>query len=231
MTPKISIIIPAYNASQKIGRCLSSIFRQTFQDFEVIIVNDGSSDDLASALKPWQDRIKLFNQENKGAPAARNFGFSQSMGEYVFFCDADILMKPLMLELLYQTLENNLDCAFAYSSFRFGWKKFRLWPFDYERLKKMPYIPTNSLIRREAFYGFDEKLKKFQDWDLFLTIAERGGKGIWLNKVLYRAIGGGTMSSWLPSFAYKITWLKSKDKSKYEQWKEIVQKKHNLLSS
>jgi hypothetical protein len=126
-------------------------------------------------------------------------------------------------------LERDPGAAFAYSSFKWGWKKFKLWPFDYEKLRQMPYIHTTSLIRRQAFPGFDESLKKFQDWDLFLTMAEKGGRGIFIGEVLFKVKKGGTMSQWLPSFVYSWPWLKLKSKDKYEAWKKIVQAKHGIV--
>ena len=96
----ISVIIPAYNASKTIGKCLESVFNQTYKDVEVIIVNDGSTDDLNSALLGFTERMAVYEQANQGAPVARNYGFQQSHGELVIFLDADIVMKPKMLEKL-----------------------------------------------------------------------------------------------------------------------------------
>jgi len=224
----ISIIIPAYNAANTIQECLNSVFNQTYKDIEVIVVNDGSTDDLALALTNCQHQLTILHQDNQGAPAARNYGFSVSHGEYLLFLDADIIMKSDMLAKMLSALERDKSAAFAYSSFHWGWKKFKLFPFDLGRLKKMPYIHTSSLIRREAFPKFDESLKKFQDWDLFLTIAERGGQGVWIPEALFRVKAKGTMSSWLPKIAYTLPWLKLKSKDKYDEGMEIIKKKHNL---
>lgn len=224
----ISIIIPAYNSTKTIGRTLSSVFNQTFKDVEVIIVDDGSTDNLAGALLNMPQKIAIYEQENQGAPAARNLGFRQSHGEYVIFLDADIEMAPKMLEKLYLALKSSPEAAFAYSSFKMDWKKFKLWPFSFEKLKQMPYIHTSALIRREAFPGFNQALKKFQDWDLFLTIAEQGGKGVFIQEYLFKIFSSGTMSSWLPSFVYKLPWLKLKSKNKYFEAKKIIKAKHNL---
>lgn len=224
--PKISVIIPVYNAQDTINDCLKSIFNQTFKDLEVIAVNDGSTDSSWSILQKWQDKVKILNQANSGAPVARNFGFKKSQGEYVIFCDADVIMKPKMLQKMYDVLEINKNIAYVYSSFKFGWKTFKIWPYDLNKLKLDPYIPTTSLIRRHCFPGFDESLKKFQDWDLWLTISERGGKGQWLNEVLFCAQSGGTMSRWLPKFFYKLSWLKFV--KQYNQAKKIIQNKHHL---
>lgn len=224
--PKISVIIPVYNAGNTINDCLASIFGQTFSDIEVIAVNDGSTDSSRLILDKWRTKIAIYNQENLGAPAARNLGFRKSHGDYIIFCDADIIMKSDMLEKMYQVLQNNPDQSYVYSSFKFGWKTFKLWSFDLDKLKLGPYIPTTSLVRRKIFPGFDETLKKFQDWDLWLTIAENGGSGIWIDEVLFGAKTGGTMSRWLPKFFYKLSGLKFV--KKYNEAKRIIQIKHNL---
>lgn len=227
-TPKISIIIPAYNCSKTIGNCLESIFNQTFKDFEVVVINDGSKEDLGPALKPWTGKIKYVEQENQGAPAARNRGFAESVGQFVIFLDSDIVAKPDMLEKLMAMLEKHGEASYAYSSFLWGWKKFRLFPFSADRLRQMPYIHTSALVRREHFPGFDLSLKKFQDWDLWLTMLEQGHVGVWLDEVLFKVTAAGTMSSWLPSFVYKLPLVKSKAKDKYFNAEEIIKKKHGI---
>ena len=226
-SPKISVIIPAYNCTKTIGQCLEGLLNQTFKDFEIIVVNDGSRDDLDQAISPWLDKIKYIKQANQGAPMARNNGFQESTGEYVIFFDADIISKPSMLAKLLKKLEENPSISYAYSSFIFGWKKFKLWPFDPIKLQQMPYIHTSALIRREHFPGFDPTLKKFQDWDLWLTLLEQGHQGVWVNEVLFRAVSGGTMSSWLPSFFYRLP-FKSKNKDKYFSARDIIKTKHHL---
>lgn len=224
----ISIIIPVYNATSTIEACLKSIFSQTYKNIEVIIVNDGSTDDLTGVLLNVSGNFVVYEQENQGAPMARNFGFKQSHGEFVIFLDADIIMKPKMLEKLYLALKTESEAAFAYSSFFWGYKRFKLWPFNYETLKKIPYIHTSALIRRDFFPGFDSVLKKFQDWDLFLTIAKNGGKGVFVAESLFRVTAKGTMSSWLPSFVYKIPFLRLKTKENYQQAEAIIRKKHGI---
>jgi glycosyltransferase involved in cell wall biosynthesis len=223
----ISVIIPVYNAEKTLKQCLESIFRQTNSEIEIIAVNDGSIDDSLAILRQYADRIKIINQSNAGAPTARNAGFKESRGEQVIFCDADVIMSPKMLEKMSVALDENPAAAYAYSSFRFGFKKFRLWPFDAIKLRQMPYIHTTSLIRREFFSGFDESLKKFQDWDLWLTILERGGEGVWLDEVLFAVKSGGTMSVWRPKVFYHLPWPKSV--RHYDEAKEIIKKKHKII--
>jgi glycosyltransferase involved in cell wall biosynthesis len=229
MKEKISVIIPVYNSADKIQKCLASVFNQTYNNLEVIVIDDGSTDNLLLALTNCKNKLTILHQENKGAPAARNYGFKIASGAYVIFLDADIVLAPQALEKMYLALKADAGAVFAYSRFKFGWKTFKLWPFDYAKLKTMPYIHTSALIRKEKFPGFDESLKKFQDWDLFLTIAEAGGRGVFVPEVLFKVASGGTMSSWLPKFVYDLSWLKLASKTKYETAKEIIKKKHKLL--
>lgn len=238
--PTISIIIPVYNHSKELPKCLDSIFSQSFQDFEVVIVNDGSTDGIERVLGDYMDKhiaknIKIINQSNQGAPAARNNGFKESNGRFILFSDADIEWGKDALEKMLKALEDNPRFSYAYSNFKFGLKSFYLFPFDEEKLKKMNYIHTSALIRRQHFpeKGFDPSLKKFQDWDLWLTMLEEGYKGVWINEVLFtlkpRRNG---MSEWLPRFMYKINWkkfgIRIKAIEKYNYWRDIVREKHKL---
>ena len=208
----VSIIIPVYNQADKFLKTLAGIAAQTYTDYEVIIVNDGSTDNVEKNFAEYSKTIStdnayvFLNQENRGAPAARNYGFQASKGEYLLFCDADAVLKPEALEAMVNRLSLAGDFAFVYSDFYWGKKLFKPGDFDAERLKKMPYIHTMSLIRRSDFPngGWDERIKKFQDWDLWLTMTSQGKAGLYIPKVLFTVSPGGTMSFWLPSFAYKL---------------------------
>lgn len=231
----ISIIIPVYNKYNRLDACLASVAQQTFQDIETIVVDDGSDnpqtlDDLAK--KYTVDHV--IHQNNQGAPTARNNGFDVSQGEYVIFVDADMVLEPDMLTTLYQALQANPEAAFAYSQFKHGWKKFHTQPFDAAALRQQNYIHTSALIRREVFPRFDETLKKFQDWDLWLTIVEQGGVGVFVPEVLFCIVDThGTMSTWLPSFVYTIPWpifgYTPKAIEQYFQAKKVIYTKHNLV--
>src|SRR5215467_1463918 len=89
--PSVSVIIPAYNTARYIGEALDSVFGQTYRDFEVIVINDGSPDTeaLEAVLRPYLDRIVYLKQENRGPAAARNLGIHQARGEYIAFLDSD----------------------------------------------------------------------------------------------------------------------------------------------
>lgn len=230
----ISVIIPCYQDSGSIARCLDSILGQTIKDVEIVVVDDGSTDEIMSALQPYAERINIIRQENRGGNAARNRGFAASSGEFVMFCDADMRLRPDALEKLLATLSAHPEATWAYSSFKFGWKTFRCGPFDPAQLKRMNFISTTSLIRRSGFPGFDESLRRFQDWDLWLTMSERGATGIWVPETLFRAdVKKGRISAWLPKVLYRVPWWlfgwRPKRISDYERAATIVRQKHHLL--
>ncbi|MDD5031808.1 MAG: glycosyltransferase family 2 protein [Patescibacteria group bacterium] len=228
----ISLIIPIYNQADKLPECLDSILEQTHKNYEVIIINDGSTDNIQKVIDRYKKnfKFKILNLElNAGAPAARNRGFKESSGEYLFFCDADAVLAPEALETMFLALKSHPEAGYAYSSFFWGKKLFKLWPFSEERLRQMPYIHTMSLIRREAFpeNGWDQSIKKLQDWDLYLTMLENEQEGFWLDKVLFKINPGGTISSWLPSFAYKFFPFLPAVR-KYKKAVKIIKNKHHL---
>ncbi len=226
---KISIIIPVYNQANKIGECLKSILGQTYIDYEVIIVNDGSEDELDLEINKYSARFKKFKyitQNNKGANVARNRGFRDSSGDYLLFCDADIVLESEMLDVMIKKIKEN-KVNYVYSSFYWGRKLFRLFEFNKERLKVMPYIHTTSLIRRKDFPGFDIEIKRLQDWDLWLTMLANNKIGMWINKPLFKVKIGGSMSNWLPKIAYKMLPFLPLVK-KYNESIRIIKEKHKL---
>ncbi len=223
----ISIIIPVYNQAKKLEQCLASLDKQTYKDLEIIIVDDGSKDSVESCIKNIE--CKIIRQENKGAPAARNRGYKEAQGDYILFCDADSILKPMALEIMLNVLVNHPEVSYTYSNFLWGKKLFRLKQFSKKEIEAGPCIHTMSLIRREHFpkQGWDESIKKLQDWDLWLSMLKEGHNGIWIDKILLKIQLGGTISSWLPKFAYKIFPFLPQVK-KYRKAITILKKKHNL---
>lgn len=98
----ISIIVPVYNAEKYIERCLDSIFSQTYRDYEIIVVNDGSTDRTEEILQQYRtdERIQYFSQQNQGQASARNIGLERSRGEYISFVDADDIIQETFLEVM-----------------------------------------------------------------------------------------------------------------------------------
>jgi len=106
-TPKISLIIPVYNAAYYLHHCIKSILGQTYTEWEAIFINDGSTDDSHSILDEFAKkdiRIKIFHQENRGVSAARNTGLNSASGEFIAFCDADDHLSPHFMEDLYHKM-------------------------------------------------------------------------------------------------------------------------------
>ena len=87
--PKVSVIIPTFNREKYVTKAIESVLNQTFRDFEIIVVDDGSSDDTPKAVQPYMDRIRYIRQENSGVSAARNAGILKATGEWISFLDSD----------------------------------------------------------------------------------------------------------------------------------------------
>lgn len=231
----ISVIIPTYQHADTIGHCLESVLRQTKPAYEIIVVDDGSTDDTDRVLKVFESvpNLRVIRQENQGSNPARNRGWKEAKGDRVIFLDADVVMQPNMLEDLSQALDEHPEASYAYSGFRFGWKRFTSFAFDPNRLRSMNFIHTSALIRCERFPGFDDAIRRFQDWDVWLTMLEAGHVGVWVPKELFRVMqvkGRMGISSWRPSFFYRIPWRGRPPASvrAYEEAKERIKQKHHL---
>lgn len=237
MNPLISIIVPVFNRQQELMLSLASIAKQSYRPLEVIVVDDGSEIQVTEKfIKKFLGEVRfiLIRQRNGGAPSARNNGFAHSEGEYVIFWDSDTIGNEDMIEKMYITLLENRDASFAYANHIHAGKiKFHSRPFDILELKKNNYINTMSLLRRKDFVSWDESLRRFQDWDLWLTLGEQGKIGVWIDEFLYTSVQTrGGISYWLPSFAYKSPWkylpfFYTRVK-KFEESKKIVQRKHHI---
>ena len=184
--PHISVIIPVFNAEKTIQETIESVLNQTFSNFELIVINDGSTDSTLDIIASIQDpRIKIFSYPNSGPNHSRNRGISHASGEYVSFLDADDLWTPNKLNDQLKALQDNPQAAFAYSwtdsidesgqFFRVG--GHRIVNGDvFTQLVLNDFIESgsNPLIRRQALIevgGFDESLPAAQDWDMWLRLA------------------------------------------------------------
>ena len=114
--PIISVIVPVYNVENYLPHCLESIQGQTFKDFEVLLIDDGSTDasgKICDKICSIDKRFNVIHQENQGYQTARNTGLGLVKGEYISFVDADDYIHPQMLDILYRTLIQNPGCAFS----------------------------------------------------------------------------------------------------------------------
>ncbi|MCR4313747.1 MAG: glycosyltransferase [Candidatus Uhrbacteria bacterium] len=232
---RISVIIPTYQHAATLSRALDSVFAQTRRPDEVIVVDDGSTDATADVLVPYRDRITYIYEKNQGAPVARNKGFQLSTGTLVIFWDADVVAEDRMLEKLEKALSDYPMVAWAYSSFWWGRRLFQGRPFNADALRSQNYIHTSSLIRRKAFAGFDESLKRFQDWDLWLTMSEQGKMGVFVDEPLYHVLVESdrpSYSRWLPKFFYRLPWewlhWSPPSIRGYEEAHDVIVRKHCL---
>ena len=121
----ISIIIPVYNVSQYLNRCLKSVLTQSYRDLEILIIDDGSTDDSGDICNHYaaeDNRIKVIHSENCGVSAARNIGLSMAHGEYIAFIDGDDWINQYYFELLHNALENT-NCEIAMCHYRKVWNE------------------------------------------------------------------------------------------------------------
>lgn len=105
---KVSIIVPFYNVEKYIKKCLDSVLNQTYNNYEIIIINDGSTDNTSKILESYKSdkKIKIINQENKGLSNARNTGVSNAKGDYILFIDSDDFIEKELLEILNKTIKD-----------------------------------------------------------------------------------------------------------------------------
>ena len=197
--PTVSVIIPTYNRAHLVGQAIRSVLNQTFQDFELIIVDDGSSDDTEAVVKQFNDpRIRYIYQENKGISGARNTGIRSARGRYIAFLDSDDLWLPDLLQLEVPILDANPDVGLVYAKAQAIDKEGNPMsqisgaPEKYpgETLKSILYgdfVSTiTALVRRACFDSvglFDESLKGRVDWDMWVRIA-RYYRFAYIDKVL-----------------------------------------------
>jgi glycosyltransferase involved in cell wall biosynthesis len=187
-SPGISVVIPAYNCEKTIKETINSVLQQTFADFELIIINDGSQDATLDVISQIQDaRLKVFSFENAGGNVSRNRGLNLAVGNYVSFLDADDIWTPDKLESQLEALQNNPDAHVAYSwtdyideegNFIVSGRRVSVNGDVYEKLLINNFLEngSNPLIRKEAIIelgGFDEALKAAQDWDMWLRLAAK----------------------------------------------------------
>lgn len=201
MTQKlVSIITPAYNAEKHIAETIQSVLGQTYENWEMVITDDGSSDRTAEIIKSFQEpRIRYFYQENKGVTAARNLSLKHAKGEYIALLDSDDIFLPNKLERQIAYLDNHPQCDFCYCEV----KNFRadqpgkFWLVAMPRLSgnlKDAFIhrgghfigPLSVVFRRklyDKFGGFSPRFR-WDEFNLYLKFAIGGARFCFLNEIL-----------------------------------------------
>lgn len=195
-SPTVSVMIPYYNCKEYIVETIQSVLSQSHQNFEIIIVDDGSDPEHADYLKEFlagKPAIRYAVQNNQGVAAARNHAARLAGGKYFLFLDSDDLILPDYIEKCLTVLENNPDCKLVYPLAEYFDAQEGLWNLpDYdglESLLKGNRIPIISMHRAEDFVslgGFDENLTTHEDWDLWIRLLSNGGTVIRIPEVLFR---------------------------------------------
>jgi glycosyltransferase involved in cell wall biosynthesis len=185
----VTVVIPCYNQAHFLGEAIESVLAQSYPNFEIIVVDDGSTDNTSEVASGYpSEKVRLLGQKNKGRSAARNLGLRQSRGEYVVFLDSDDRLLPEALEVGERELEAHPECAFVSGHIRrigADGSPLRTPPQalhkahvkdHYARLLRYNYIWTTGpvMYRRSVFDtvdGFDSSLEPCEDWDIYLRIA------------------------------------------------------------
>ena len=181
MNPILSVIVPCFNNSSTVLETIDSVYTQSYQMFEVIFVNDGSTDDsleLVSSFKKQYSKDNLFilNQENKGTPTARNQGAAVAKGKYLLFLDADDKIHATYLEKAIRLLDNDDSLNIVYCEAEYFDrinKKWKLPNYSKAGILLENSIFASAIIRKKIFDEvgqFDEKLDYNEDWDLWIRI-------------------------------------------------------------
>ncbi len=197
----VSVIIPAYNQGRYLGKAIQSVLEQTYPNFEVIIVDDGSTDDSPEVARTFHDpRLQYIYQDNRGLSGARNTGVRYAKGEYLTYLDSDDAFLPRKLELLVSILEENPELGFAAG---------QAVPIDEndrpleqvfdarppEDLSRMllgnPFHVGSVLVRtgwQKQAGDFDKSLRSYEDWDMWLRMVQLGCQMGWVDEPvsLYR---------------------------------------------
>lgn len=188
MKPLISVIIPCYNCAPFLEETLQSVLVQTFQSFEIIIVNDGSKDHSLAIMKKYSkyDRITYITQENRGLPAARNAGIKRARGRFFYFLDSDDLLHPKAFQVMIDTVsECKISVGFMRVA-RFHGNINNIVKIDNVISHFWPDIIFTNLAPLNAFLfpahlvhkvnGFNEKCSFAEDWEFLLRLAFAGAK-------------------------------------------------------
>jgi len=189
--PRVSVVIPAYNAAWCVARAVDSVLNQSFRDFELIVVNDGSTDRTAEVLVGYRERLHVVDQANGGLSSARNAGIAAARGHYVAFLDADDWWLPDKLARQVAWMEARPELVFCSTTTRVRTPEGKALPdwccgessgSPLERIFSANAHVAGSgsavLARRDALVrtgGFDETLRSLEDIDMWMRLAVLGG--------------------------------------------------------
>lgn len=181
---KISVIIPTHNREPFLKECIESVFDQTYNDFELIVVDDGSTDETEKLLESYSQRLLFIKQKQKGPSSARNLGIKKSKGDWITFLDSDDLWLPKKLEFQMNYFEEHKDAKISYTEEIWYRNGVRVNPHKkhekhsgwiYQKMLPLCLVsPSSVMIHRSVLNkigNFDETLLACEDYDLWLRIA------------------------------------------------------------
>ena len=188
--PLVSIVITCHNYGRFLKEAIDSCIHQTYKNNEIIVIDDGSTDDTAKVSKKYNNKINYYYQKNKGVVSARNEGSKKSKGKYIIFLDADDILDKNYIEVCLKTIRSS-KAKYVYTDMiLFGAenKIHKAMKFDPEYLVvKGNFIHVGALVDARAFEkvgGFSEQ-EAFEDWDLWLKFLENGYYGEYTPDTLY----------------------------------------------
>jgi len=175
--PRVSVIIPTYNRARVVSKAIDSVLAQTYRDFEVIVVDDASTDDTAQVLARYGDRIRVIRRQTNGGPgAARNDGIKASEGEFIAFLDSDDLYLPCRLRISVEALDAAPDYGGAYANMLKVAPDGALLTSWLSEVAQEALNTNTATIRRHCFDEvglFDESLHRFEDVHMWLRLTHR----------------------------------------------------------
>ncbi len=193
--PKVSIVIPCYNHGKYVHEAVESVLNQTYQDFEIIIVNDGSTDEYTNNLLTnyKTPKTRIIHTDNQGLASARNNGIKEARGEYILALDADNKITPHYISKAVEVLNNEPEIGVVYAYARLIGEKQGVWEFpafNERRLLLGNFIEACSVYRKKIWeecngYDPDMGIMGYEDWDLWLCAMQRDWKFHLIKEVLF----------------------------------------------
>lgn len=244
-TPKVSIIVPCYNQSNYIAETLDSVLMQTYNNWECIIVNDGSTDQSERIILGYCNkdaRFKYISQDNQGVICARNNAIRESKGEYILPLDGDDLISKEYLDLAVRVLDSDNDIVLVYCDvMRFGAVE-GLWLLPKVSIRNLLHTGCcvcTSMFRRTSFDlvgGYKYEMNQgWEDWEFYISLLEKGGKAYKINQPLfkYRIIDDSRDRSIAPHIKHELRSriVRLHPQLYYEQYDAIWKDYNHIINS
>ena len=228
MIPQVSIVIPCYNSETTLEETLTSVYNQEFDEWEALMINDGSPDNLETIALKWVEkdpRFKYFKKENGGLGTARNYGINKAKGAFILPLDSDNKVSPKFLEKGLQIFNSNPSVGVVYGNALFFGERQGVWKvghFEGYKMLEHNYIDACTLIRKSVFDTlglYDDSMphQGHEDWDLWLRVMGSNYTFHYLKEI---------------TFEYRVThdsMIKSFDEKMLNENIDYIKKKHYKL--